>query len=63
VGTCRGSNDDSDNYLVITRVRANISMSKYNLHEDKTIRHNISNLKQTEARKGHEQNLWIYIRR
>jgi hypothetical protein len=51
VRTYRGENADSNHYLVITRIRAKISRSKYVLNKEKTIRYNIRNLKQTEVRK------------
>jgi endonuclease/exonuclease/phosphatase family metal-dependent hydrolase len=35
VRTYMGANADSDHYLVITRIRANISMSKYVPNKDK----------------------------
>jgi hypothetical protein len=57
VRTYMGANDDSDYYLVTTRIRAHISTSKYDPHKHKTIRYNICYLKQTETRKEHEQKL------
>jgi hypothetical protein len=47
VRTYRSANADSDHYLVITRIRAKSSRSKHVLNKEKTIRYNISNLKQT----------------
>jgi post-segregation antitoxin (ccd killing protein) len=48
---------DSDQYLVITRIRAKISRSKHVSNREKTIRYNISNLTQTETRKEYEQKI------
>jgi hypothetical protein len=57
VRTYRGANVDSDHYLVITRIRAKISRSKYIPNKEKTVRYNISNLKQTEVKKEYEQKI------
>jgi hypothetical protein len=42
VRTYRVANADLDHYLVITRIRAKMSRSKYVLNKEKTIRYNIS---------------------
>jgi hypothetical protein len=57
VRTYRGANAGLNHYLVITRIRAKISRSKYVPNKEKTIRYNISNLKQTETRKEYEQKI------
>jgi hypothetical protein len=62
VRTYRGANADSDHYLVITRIRAKISRLKYALNKEKTIRYNISNLKQRPG-KNMRKRLRIYVRR
>jgi hypothetical protein len=55
VTTYRHANADLNHFLVITRIRAKISRSKHILNKEKTIRHDISNLQETKARKEHEQ--------
>jgi hypothetical protein len=57
VRTYRGANVDLDHYLVITRIWAKISRSKYIPNKEKTVRYNISNLKQTEVRKEYKQKI------
>jgi endonuclease/exonuclease/phosphatase family metal-dependent hydrolase len=62
VRTYRVANADSDHYLVIIRIRAKISRSKYVLNKEKTIRYNISNLKQRPG-KNMSKRLRIYVGR
>jgi endonuclease/exonuclease/phosphatase family metal-dependent hydrolase len=41
VRSYKGANIDTDHYLVITRIRAKINTSKYNLNKAKCIRYNV----------------------
>jgi hypothetical protein len=49
VRTYRGANADLNHYLVISRIRVKINRSKYVLNKEKTVRYNISTLKQTRG--------------
>jgi hypothetical protein len=51
VRSYRGANIDTDHYLVITRIRAKINKSKYNLNKAKCVRYNLSSLQQPEIKK------------
>jgi len=48
----RGANIDTNHYLVITRIRAEINKSKYNLNKAKCVRYNVSSVQQPEIKKG-----------
>jgi hypothetical protein len=53
----RGANTDTDHYLVITRVRAKINKSKYNLNKAKCVRYSVSSLQQPEINKDYEDRI------
>jgi hypothetical protein len=57
VRTHCGVNSDLGDYLVITRITAKISRSKYIMNKETAIGFNISNSKQTEVRKEYEQKI------
>jgi hypothetical protein len=62
VRTYRGANAGLNHYLVIARIRAEISRSKYVPNKEKTLRYIISNLKQRPG-KNMSKRLGIYVRR
>jgi sorting nexin-29 len=57
VRSYRGANTDTDHYLVITRIRAKINQSKYNLNKAECVINNVSGLQQPKIKKDYEDNI------
>jgi hypothetical protein len=54
VRSYRGANTGSDYYLIITRIRAQINITKYSRSKTKFLRCNISSLQKPEIKKEYE---------
>jgi endonuclease/exonuclease/phosphatase family metal-dependent hydrolase len=53
----RRTNTDTDHNSVITRIRAEINKSKYNLKKAKCVRYNVSSVQQPEIKKDYEDRI------
>jgi hypothetical protein len=57
VRSYRGTNIDSDHYLVVTRIRARINITKYSRNKTKFLRYNINSLQKPEIKKEYEERI------